>query len=85
MEDVLERWRSEKTSSFLSDAVAANEPDPKRAKLFGKMAKAAEAQAAIIANDLKQVPEFTQSADVDHGLPLGYSAASRHAQRSVGT
>jgi hypothetical protein len=53
MEDVLERWRSEKTSSFLSDAVAANEPDPKRAKLFGKMAEAAEAQAAIIAKDRK--------------------------------
>jgi VIT1/CCC1 family predicted Fe2+/Mn2+ transporter len=62
MEDVLERWRSEKTSSFLSDAVAANEPDPKRAKLFGKMAEAAEAQAAIIAKDLKQVPEFKPSA-----------------------
>ena len=39
MEDVLERWRSEKTAAYLSTAVAANEPDPRRAKLFRKMAE----------------------------------------------
>jgi len=61
MEDVLERWRSEKSAAYLSDAVAANEPDPKRAKLFRKMAEAAEEQAAILAKDLKQVPSFTPS------------------------
>lgn len=61
MEDVLERWKSEKTAAYLSGAVAANERDPKRAKLFRKMAEAAEAQAAILAKDLEQVPSFTPS------------------------
>lgn len=61
MEDVLERWQSEKTAAYLSAAVAANEPDPKRANLFRKMADAAEAQAAILAKDLKPVPSFSPS------------------------
>jgi VIT1/CCC1 family predicted Fe2+/Mn2+ transporter len=61
MEDVLERWESEKTAAYLSGAVAANESDPKRAKLFRNMADAAEEQAAILAKDLKQVPSFTPS------------------------
>ncbi|MEZ5828384.1 MAG: hypothetical protein R3D01_08415 [Hyphomicrobiales bacterium] len=38
MEDTLERWRSEKTAAYLSDAVARNEPDENRAKLFRRMA-----------------------------------------------
>lgn len=61
MEDVLERWRSEKTAAYLSGAVADNERDPKRAALFRKMAAAAEAQAATLAKDLKQVPRFAPS------------------------
>ncbi|ODS01255.1 hypothetical protein AUC68_11630 [Methyloceanibacter methanicus] len=61
MENTLARWQSEKTAAYLSSAVAANEPDPRRAKLFGKMAKAAEEQAAILAKDLKPVPDFKPS------------------------
>jgi hypothetical protein len=61
MEDVLERWRSEKTASFLSSAVAAAETDKKRAKLFKQMARAAEEQAGILAKSLKPVPECTPS------------------------
>jgi hypothetical protein len=34
MQAPLERWRSEKTAAYLSSAVAASEPDPKRAALF---------------------------------------------------
>ena len=58
---MLQRWEAEKTAAYLSNAVAANEPVPKRAKLFGKMAKAAEAQAATLAKELKPVPEFKPS------------------------
>jgi hypothetical protein len=31
MQDKLQRWRSEKTAAYLSDAVAKAEPDPARA------------------------------------------------------
>jgi hypothetical protein len=34
MQAPLECWRSEKTAGYLSSAVAAAEPDPKRAALF---------------------------------------------------
>jgi VIT1/CCC1 family predicted Fe2+/Mn2+ transporter len=61
MEDALERWRSEKTAAFLSGAVAAAEPDPKRATLFRQMADAAEQQAGILAKELKPVPAFEPS------------------------
>ena len=61
MEETLERWRSEKTAAYLSKAVAAAEPNPTRAKLFGDMAAAAEKQAGILAKDLKQTPSFTPS------------------------
>lgn len=61
MEDALERWQSEKTAAYLSRAVSENEPDPKRAKLFEKMAAAAEDQAGILAKDLKTVPVFKPS------------------------
>ena len=61
MEDVLERWRSEKTAAFLSSAVAAVESDKKRRKLFKQMARAAEEQAGILAKDINPVPEFTPS------------------------
>jgi len=61
MEDVLERWRSEKTAAYLSGAVAACEPDPAKARLFREMAGAAEEQAGILAKDLKQVPVYTPS------------------------
>jgi VIT1/CCC1 family predicted Fe2+/Mn2+ transporter len=60
-EDTLERWRSEKTAAYLSGAVADNEPDPARAKLFRQMAQAAESQAAILAKDLPEKPVFTPS------------------------
>ena len=61
MGDTLERWRSEKTAAYLSGAVAAAEPDPAKAKLFGQMAEAAETQAGILAKDLRSVPAFTPS------------------------
>ena len=61
MQDVLERWRSEKTAAYLSGAVAAAERDPAKAKLFEEMAGAAEEQAAILAKDLKPVPVFEPS------------------------
>ncbi len=61
MEDTLKRWQSEKTAAYLSGAVALNETDPARAKLFGDMAASAEAQAGILAKDLKTVPTFTPS------------------------
>jgi vacuolar iron transporter family protein len=61
MQGTLQRWRSEKTASYLSDAVAKAEPDPTRAKLFRDMAGAAEAQAGILAKSLPQTPVFTPS------------------------
>ena len=61
MEDALARWRSEKTAAYLSNAVAASEPDPKRAVLFRQMADAAEEQAGILAKDLPAVPPFAPS------------------------
>jgi hypothetical protein len=61
MEDLLERWRSEKAAAYLAGAVAAAEPDPTRAKLFRQMADAAEEQAAILAKDLPQPSAFTRS------------------------
>jgi VIT1/CCC1 family predicted Fe2+/Mn2+ transporter len=61
MEDALERWRSEKTASYLSSAVAAAEPDPAKAALFRQMANAAETQAAILAKDLPEIPPFEPS------------------------
>jgi VIT1/CCC1 family predicted Fe2+/Mn2+ transporter len=61
MQETLERWRSEKTASYLSGAVADNEPDPGRAKLFRQMAHAAEEQASILAKDLPAKPAFTPS------------------------
>jgi VIT1/CCC1 family predicted Fe2+/Mn2+ transporter len=61
MEGTLERWRSEKTAAYLSAAVAASEPDPKRAALFREMAAAAEQQAGILAKGLQEVPPFAPS------------------------
>jgi vacuolar iron transporter family protein len=54
----LDRWRSEKTAAYLSNAVAAAEPDPANAALFKQMANAAEQQAGILAGDLKETPAF---------------------------
>ena len=59
--DTLDRWRSEKTASFLSSAVAAAEPDAAKAALFKDMAAAAEEQAGILARDLGRTPDFTPS------------------------
>ena len=61
MEDALQRWRSEKTAAYLSGAVAAAEPDPKRAALFRQMAAAADEQAGILAKELPEVPPFAPS------------------------
>jgi len=61
MQDALERWRSEKTASYLSSAVAAAERDPAKAALFREMAAAAETQAGILAKELKPVPVFEPS------------------------
>lgn len=47
-----ERWQEEKTAAYLSTHVAGAEPDPVKSKLFRDMAKAAEAQAAILAKEL---------------------------------
>jgi len=58
MEDALARWRSEKTAAYLSSAVAASEPDLKRAALFRQMADAAEEQAGILAKELPEIPPF---------------------------
>ena len=46
------RWHSERTAAWLSEAVAAAEPDPVKAELFRNMARAAEEQAAILAASL---------------------------------
>jgi vacuolar iron transporter family protein len=59
MDDVLSRWHSEKTAAYLSASVAAAEPDPATAGLFKDMAAAAEAQAAILAQDLGRVPLYS--------------------------
>ena len=61
MQEALQRWRSEKTASYLSSAVAASEREPKRAALFRQMADAAEEQAGILAKDLPAVPPFAPS------------------------
>jgi VIT1/CCC1 family predicted Fe2+/Mn2+ transporter len=61
MEDAFQRWRSEKTASYLASAVAAAEHDPGKAKLFRDMAEAAETQAGILAKELKEVPPFRPS------------------------
>ena len=61
MEGARERWESEKAAAYLSRAVAAHEPEPQRAAMFGNMADAAEAQAAILAKDLDPAPNFTPS------------------------
>ena len=61
MEDTLKRWRSEKTAAYLTDVVAACEPDPAKAHLFNEMARAAEDQAAILAKSLKPIPAFAPS------------------------
>ena len=61
MQEALQRWRSEKTASYLSSAVAASEREPKRAALFRQMAAAAEEQAGILAKELPAVPPFAPS------------------------
>jgi VIT1/CCC1 family predicted Fe2+/Mn2+ transporter len=61
MVETLERWRAEKTASYLSSAVARAERDPAKAKLFRQMADAAEQQAGILAKDLGEVPRFEPS------------------------
>lgn len=61
MQAILARWQAEKTASFLSGIVAAAEPDKAKATLFLKMAKAAQDQAALLARDLRPVPDFAPS------------------------
>jgi VIT1/CCC1 family predicted Fe2+/Mn2+ transporter len=61
MQGARERWQSEKTAAYLSRAVAAHEREPKRAALFGKMADAAEAQAAMLAKEMDPAPSFKPS------------------------
>jgi VIT1/CCC1 family predicted Fe2+/Mn2+ transporter len=61
MEDALDRWRSEKTASYLSLAVAAAEPDAGRAALFRQMAPAADEQAGILAKELPATRAFAPS------------------------
>jgi vacuolar iron transporter family protein len=61
MEGTLERWQSEKTAAYLSNAVARAERDPNKAALFRKMSEAAEEQAGILAKDLGEVPAFQPS------------------------
>ncbi|MFC2952980.1 VIT1/CCC1 transporter family protein [Marinicaulis aureus] len=59
-EDHLDRWKSEKTAAYLSDAVADAEASPAGKKLFTSMAQAAEEQAEIIAKDFNP-PAFSPS------------------------
>ena len=68
MEDVLERWRSEKTAGYLSAAVAAAEPDPGKAALFREMADAAEEQAGILAKELHESRRSALAPVASHGL-----------------
>ncbi len=58
MQDAFTRWHSEKTAAYLSGAVAAAESDPGKAVLFREMAQAAEDQAAILAEELPEIPAF---------------------------
>jgi hypothetical protein len=83
MEDVLERWRSEKTAGYLSAAVAAAEPDPGKAALFREMADAAEEQAGILAKELHETPPFSpRSGRVSRPFSLGPSAPAPCAPSS---
>jgi VIT1/CCC1 family predicted Fe2+/Mn2+ transporter len=57
----LDRFRSEKESAWLYEAVAGAENDPMKAELFRDLAVAAEKQAAILAGDLGGAPAFRPS------------------------
>ena len=51
------RWQSERTAAWLSEAVAAAEPDAVKAELFRQMARAAKEQASILATNLEDREE----------------------------
>ncbi len=57
----LDRWRAEKSAAWLAREVAAVEPDAKPRALFESMARAAEEQAAILAQHIGQLPSFHPS------------------------
>jgi VIT1/CCC1 family predicted Fe2+/Mn2+ transporter len=85
MEDALDRWRSEKTASYLSLAVAAAEPDAGRAALFRQMAAAAEEQAGILAKELPATRAFAPSLRARNHCGVGRRFRSpRHGPNSVG-
>ena len=72
------RWQSEKTAAWLSEAVAAAEPDAVKAKLFRQMARAAEEQASILAANLEEGPCSYRSARSSREKMIeGSGAASR--------
>jgi VIT1/CCC1 family predicted Fe2+/Mn2+ transporter len=60
-----ERWRAEKESAWLYRAVAKNEADPAKQRLFRSLGEAAEVQASLLAGDLLKtgspVPDFYPS------------------------
>jgi VIT1/CCC1 family predicted Fe2+/Mn2+ transporter len=60
-----ERWRAEKESAWLYRAVAKNEADPAKQRLFRSLGEAAEVQASLLAGDLQKagsaVPDFRPS------------------------
>lgn len=60
-DDHLARWRSEKNAAFLCAAVAEAEPSTAGKKLFADMARAAEAQAGILAKSFSAPPVFRPS------------------------
>lgn len=81
MDAKLERWRSEKTASYLAVAAAAAEPDPDNAKLFRNMAASADRQAAILAGDLGRTPDFApcfRTRVIAKGIAVFGPRAMRH-------
>ena len=83
MEEALQRWRSEKTAAYLSGAVAASEPDSKRAALFRQMAAAAEEQAGILAKDLPGAALRALAQVAADRLSLTPVRSARHAPGAV--
>lgn len=59
--DAMKRWRQEKTGAFLTRAVARSEKDPSLSRLFEKLAKEGEDQAAIIAKSAGLHSAFSPS------------------------
>jgi VIT1/CCC1 family predicted Fe2+/Mn2+ transporter/transposase len=61
----VDRWREETQSAWIYRAISAEDPDPRRAKLFRELATKADEQAAILLGDVhrenKATPQFDPS------------------------